>query len=195
LALAGIDTEEGLKIAQGNEKLYRRLLGKFRESQADFVSHFAAAREAEESDLTVRLAHTLKGVAASIGAKALQGAAQALEAACKNAEDDARIVALVDAVEQQLDPVIEGLNVLTAGTGQDVAFGTTDRTVRLPEQQLQRLRALLEDDDCDAVDLIAELLDQQLDDASRERLVSIEAAVADYDFTRALELLNAFTAA
>lgn len=63
---------------QGNEKLYRRLLDKFYQSQFDFLEQFKQARQSDDDpEAATRAAHTLKGVAGNIGAGALQQAAEA----------------------------------------------------------------------------------------------------------------------
>ena len=43
--------------------LYRRVLGLFREREADFVQRFRAARAAGDADAAMRAAHDLKGEA------------------------------------------------------------------------------------------------------------------------------------
>jgi len=94
--LPGIDTRAGLATTMHNEVLYRSLLGKFHVAQSAFVSTFRAAQGADDVSAPERLAHTLKSVAGSMGARGVQSAAAALEGACRKGESALCIDALLD---------------------------------------------------------------------------------------------------
>ncbi len=81
-----LDVESGLKNLNGNESLYNRLLQRFMDSNLNAVADIENAIIANDSELSVRLAHTLKGVAASLGATALYECSLVIEAALKNGE-------------------------------------------------------------------------------------------------------------
>lgn len=82
--LPGIDTAAGLAQVHGNVPLYRLLLGKFRARQIQqFSSEFTAAIAEGDLPLATRQAHSLKGVARTLGAAALGDLAAELEAACR----------------------------------------------------------------------------------------------------------------
>ncbi|WP_328987355.1 PAS domain S-box protein [Thiorhodovibrio winogradskyi] len=200
-SLPGIDTQAGLATAQGNEALYRRLLGRFRDSQSDFADQFAAALAAREQDpdAATRCAHTLKGVAANIGAEGVRHAAAALEAACRDGESPAIIDSQLQATLAALAPVLAGLAQLeqpasaTAGTGTGTGTEigspqTIDPTALTPE--LTRLRALLEDDDTEATEVIAALSNQLGAHPLAQALHPVAKAVDAYDFEAALEALD-----
>jgi signal transduction histidine kinase/DNA-binding response OmpR family regulator/HPt (histidine-containing phosphotransfer) domain-containing protein len=151
--LPGIDTRAGLATAGYNAKLYRRMLLKFRNGQGPFVQLFAQARLDADPSAPERCAHTLKGTAATIGAVAVQRAAAELERACRDGAPATQVQALLEQTLAALAPVIDGLRALDAGTrpaGMAAAAA--------PDQaQLQalclRLRALLLDDDAQALEL------------------------------------------
>jgi PAS domain S-box-containing protein len=111
-ALPGIDTRAGLAAMMGNDALYRRLLCMFRDSQADFLASFNAARAAGDMAAATRMAHDLKSVTAALGVYAVHQEAAALEQACMREAAD--VDAQVQRVAGLLDPVIKGL--LTLGT-------------------------------------------------------------------------------
>ena len=77
--LPGINTESGLFHVGGNSKLLRSLLVKFSENQAHFVAEFEEAIAKGKMSEAQRMAHTLKGVAGTIGALHLQALAKELE--------------------------------------------------------------------------------------------------------------------
>ena len=105
--VALLDRAAGLTGCNNNPALYQRLLEKFRLGQADFGLRFREALAASEPETARRLAHTLKGLAGTIGARALQAAAAALEqGCCREPADATALERLLAAVEQQLHPLL-----------------------------------------------------------------------------------------
>jgi PAS domain S-box-containing protein len=89
--LPGIDAQAGLKNTANNEALYRRLLPKFHDNQRDFEKEFRASMQNGDNDAMTKAAHTLKGLAGSMGMTDLQAAALELEMSCKNSSSDIEI--------------------------------------------------------------------------------------------------------
>ncbi len=152
LPLPGIDTRFGLATALGNASLYRRLLCMFRDGQGAFGQMFAQARSGADATAAQRVAHSLRGTAATVGAQGVQQAAQQLERACNQHASDAQLDALLQSVLQELDPVVNALRMLES---EEAPFlpslaGPVDAgelsTLRA------RLLALLEEGDSDAID-------------------------------------------
>jgi len=79
LDVAGLDYATGLKRVAGNRVLYLRLLRQFCEEEADAATRITVALDADDLVTAERVAHTLKGVAGSIGLVQLQAAAALLE--------------------------------------------------------------------------------------------------------------------
>jgi len=118
--LLGIDTRAGLAAVMGNDVLYRRLLGMFRDRERLFGERFRQALSAGDSDTCVRYAHDLKSVSGTLGMAALQCAAAALEAACARGAARAEVDSLTEAVIRLLDPLIEGLQPLVVAETTEV---------------------------------------------------------------------------
>jgi two-component system, sensor histidine kinase and response regulator len=76
-----INVGDGLAFCMGNEDLYRRLLAGFRDGERDFAGELQQAFKEERWSDALRRAHDMKGLAGTIGARELQVAAQALQAA------------------------------------------------------------------------------------------------------------------
>jgi len=114
--LPGIDLAIGRASTNGNDGLYLRLLRKFHASQHDFAAQFEAAQAAGDEAAALRLAHTLKSVAGSLGASAVQQAAETLEKACgghgESPGDAASRQAAAADVARALAPVMAGLQQL-----------------------------------------------------------------------------------
>jgi len=84
--LPQIDAATGVRLALGKEDLYISLLWRFAAGQKGFPEAMAAARAQDDWCTAERLAHTLKGTAAQIGAMSLSAAAGRLEAAIRRQE-------------------------------------------------------------------------------------------------------------
>ena len=78
-AVDGLDTADGLRRVAGNRKLYVKLLREFVARQGPAADEAAAALARGDTAVAERLAHTVKGVAGSLGARGVQEAAGALE--------------------------------------------------------------------------------------------------------------------
>ena len=75
----GLEMAQGLKYMAESQILYLAVLKKFTEAHANTVSDIRLALAAGDDVTAGRLAHTLKGVAASIGATGLHDVAAMLE--------------------------------------------------------------------------------------------------------------------
>jgi two-component system sensor histidine kinase/response regulator len=154
-ALPGIDIEDGLRRVGGNSRLYRDLLIRV---VRDFGT---AAAELERSlaagDLTVtgRLAHSLKGVAGNVGARALSAAAGAVEAACAP-DSTADRLRLVKEVEGPLRTVIDGLSVLQAPVDLSAAQAIAGPVSQLPAELIAQMQAAAASADIDRLGQLVE---------------------------------------
>ena len=103
----GLDPSAGLALVAGRVALYRKLLERFAHSHADTPARLAQAVAGSQWQEASRVAHTVKGVAAQIGAAALQDLASRLERAlAHDARGEAAAVqALLGAIGEELDRV------------------------------------------------------------------------------------------
>ncbi len=112
---SGIDRVAGVAALMGDEATYFRLLGMFRDREADFAGRFRAARQAGHLSLAMRMVHDLKGVSGTLAAGAVYRAAADLERACIDEVDADEVEILLSRVVTSLDPVIAELRTLEAG--------------------------------------------------------------------------------
>ncbi|WP_321493970.1 PAS domain S-box protein [uncultured Desulfobacter sp.] len=190
--LPGIDIEDGLGRLDGDCELYRELLRKFAESQADTADNIAQALERSDMDLARRLVHTIKGVSGNIGAKSLFGAATLLDAAVKE-EDLHDALAHLPDFTARLGEVIQGVNAMqqdpaTASSTSGAQAGHCENLRPL----LMKLQALLEDDDTEAGSVVRQLKDEIGASTSGGLLDELSRKISKYDFDEAQEVLNAF---
>ena len=85
----GINVKSGLAKVSGNRPLYRKLLAQFRDKYLDAAREIAGHLRSDKSVEAARYAHTIKGVAANLGADDLSRVAAELERALKTGREDA----------------------------------------------------------------------------------------------------------
>jgi two-component system sensor histidine kinase/response regulator len=188
--LAGIDTGSGLVRVGNDPGFYRKILLQFRDSQAQAVDEVEAALAAGERDTAERLAHTLKGVAGSVGADGVQEAARVLEAAIRAGKE--QLDGELAGVRAMLAPVIAAIAGLGPGPGQTRSASERDDT-QLPAL-LAQLRTQLEGFDADAAATMEALRGQLTGGPMQETVKTLEQAVSDFEFETALQHLAAIEA-
>lgn len=114
--LPGFDMAGALQRLAGNQKLYRTLLERFYNGYSKFGQDIQADLTAGNLEEAQRGAHTIKGLAGTIGHAGLAEASLALEMACKNAiQEPGKVSELDPALAQflaQLEVVIGALSVV-----------------------------------------------------------------------------------
>jgi diguanylate cyclase (GGDEF)-like protein len=127
--LPPFDIHTALKRTNGKPKLLRKMMLHFSEHYAGAASELRqqiAEGRVEEAD---RLAHTLKGVAATLEAKDLAAAAATVEQALRNGQTQG-LDALIETMEAALRPAIAAAASLERSTSPSVP--TAPHTVSLP---------------------------------------------------------------
>ena len=186
--LPGIDAQVGMATTMNNEKLYMRMLLKFRDGQGQFADLFDLACTDTDQAAPERCAHTLRGTAGNIGARRVQEAAGQLEQACKVNAPRPQIDALRQLVLKELAAVIDGLHMLDATTRPATAPTTTVDAAQLQTLSL-RLQALLQEDDAEAGDVWDEHEDLFMQ-AYPDQGQQIASSLQNFDFETALEALQ-----
>lgn len=110
-----IDVQAGLKNVANNEALFRKVLTRFTDQQGSAITDMQNALAAQDHELAHRLAHTLKGLAATIGAMQLHAAALEVEQPMKNA---------LQPSPEQLDTLRQELNSTLAAIAEILATPT-----------------------------------------------------------------------
>ena len=194
LELPGIDVARGLSHVVGNGPFYLQLLERFARSQRSAMTDIAASCQAGRQSEAVRRAHTLRGVAANIGAVQVQELAEQLELLLGQSIDlqNKSTQRITHELARALQIVVAGLDArFGASKPQEVTNNASQAkpaNSALAKNQLQELTQLLAEDRADAVfyfesvkNNLASLLDHQRMDALSSHLRMFE-----FDEARAL---------
>ncbi|MDR5171082.1 response regulator [Methylobacillus flagellatus] len=153
LEIEGFNVPEALRRVAGNQELYRRLLRQFIQSQQGVPDQIRNALQEERRPDAVRLAHTLKGVAANLGAQALSDAAAGLEQALvENADTGPALARLESDLASAVAAVARVLGQQAAGAGSSSVHVTQQEGQVL----LLRLTQYLEARDASVQDFLAD---------------------------------------
>ena len=109
MKINALDTAAGLRPVQGNWTSYENLLRRFVDDRAGDVAAMRLEFEAGRLKDAQRGVHTLKGLAATLGANSLQMAAAAVETALKTGATATVIQPLFQALAQAHDELVTAL--------------------------------------------------------------------------------------
>ncbi|MBB4843264.1 PAS domain S-box-containing protein [Paucibacter oligotrophus] len=192
-AVQGLDVAQGLRLVAGKERLYRSLLGRFIAGQSGVPAAIAAAVQAGEHAAAERLAHTLKGLAGSIGAEGLQALSARVEQAVH--EQPSHLPQDLQALELGMRELLQALGPLLQTADAELPLAAepgqtqTQALAEAPAQVLLALRRLLHDCDASALEY-AQSRGPVLRALLGRRSAELEELLLDYGFAEALRLLD-----
>jgi two-component system sensor histidine kinase/response regulator len=202
LLIPGFDVADGLARMLGDLDMYKELLLRFRDGQVDTCAKIRRALAGHEQKVAERLAHTLKGVAGMVGAKALQQHAAQLEAAIREHHDKLEIEQQIIHLEHEMQALFAALGkVLSSSLGGTAAAAQAgaaqvsmaaqvalDR--REAQSMINQFGYFLRQYDGEALDLLSEasaLFSAALGADAHRRIVR---AIRQFDFDSAYNILD-----
>jgi two-component system sensor histidine kinase/response regulator len=192
-AIDGLDVKDGETRVMGNRKLYVKLLRQFVEQQGPALEQLAAALAQSETSVAERLAHTLKGVSGSIGAKAVQAAAATLETLIREGAAAAEIETARQRAILVLDPLVAALRTGLPAPAAELAAPAASEPVdpvkvRVAAEQLMNLLSESDAECGDFVEANRALLQAAL---PMSQWAEFENLIQEYAFGEAEALLRA----
>ncbi len=179
------DLGRGLRELGGDVRDFYRLLGRFAENQKQTIRDTRRAHAAGETGEVLRQLHTLKGIAGTLHADRFRRLLIEAEAAMQKDPQAELDFETLDRALQELIAEIESLNL--PALSQDHSGGGLDEPTR---SLILELRARLEAFDTEAEDVLHKLQNQTQDKALSAALRLIAKAVDQYDFEKAIGLLD-----
>ena len=179
------DRTAALARLGGNQSLLQRLLLRFATDHADSAQQIIEALKASDQARAIREAHTLKGVAANLGAVLLAATAGLVESTLRRGKPVPSSLLDLLRIHQQ-----ETLRAIQQGRPTVISAASfAEESPEELQRQVEQLRALLLAHDADAKDAY-EALRQQIHGAPPPSLLRLGAAVSDYEFEMALTVLQ-----
>jgi len=191
LVISGIDTVAALKRTGGNRKRYEALLQRFAQTQSRAVDDIRSALAEDDSRTAQRLAHSLKGTSANLGANGLAEVAAAAEAAIASKQS---IAPSLDSLARSLDLTVAAIRATLSNTPTEANVTSPFADTSTVIQPLTRLKKLLETDDGDASDFLFEARPLLVQILLPSELDSLFADVGNFAYSDALHSLSGIAA-
>lgn len=185
-----LDAQTALARLGNQEGLYLRLLAMLRENHANLGYQIRAAIQENDLELAHRLAHTLKGLAASVGAKELSKSARELEFALGHSQTE-NLSLQTDTVIHLLQTTLNAAETILQNALQASGHETEKIENDKIKEQINTLKILLVESNAEAVNQI-ERLQKSLNKELSSELTSIQKRIQQYDFENALRELQEF---
>jgi signal transduction histidine kinase/DNA-binding response OmpR family regulator len=195
LVIEGVDVVQGLRLCAGNRTLYASLVQKFAVTLTAAPEQLRSAVASGDWGLAERVAHTLKGVAANLGAVQFSRSAAELETTFKQGVSSAEVSVLLLPFEQHMAALLGHIEVALpafAAPVPDYSGALPDAAAPVDSAQLLRicraLAGLLRTSNVDAEVLLqthAALLRQ----AFGGQLDALVHQVQEFEYTNALDVL------
>jgi two-component system sensor histidine kinase/response regulator len=112
LLIPGLESAKGLALVRGDTVKYRRFLRVFAESQGQDMQRAQTLLAAGDTQEARRLAHSLKGVAATLGADRVTELATQLDAALRQNAEISECMELAQQCDQALTPLVQAILAL-----------------------------------------------------------------------------------
>ncbi|NTV70547.1 MAG: PAS domain-containing protein [Azonexaceae bacterium] len=183
--ISGLDSHFGLQSVRGRMESYLRLLAKFTENHSDDFARIRSNLAAGNRDEARRLAHSLKGVSATLGAVLIHKTSVALETAIKEGRESSVIEPLIDAAER----AYTSLRGQLATVAQPVHSAQDAGDAAATSALLERLRRELQQGEMSVQDLVRNQA-ASLKIVLGKNFRSFEDLVSVFDFEGALAVLN-----
>ncbi|NVO06793.1 MAG: response regulator, partial [Rhodoferax sp.] len=189
--LDGLNVGQGLGMANKNAALYLAMLGKFVKSQEHVAAQIQSALDRADRPAAELLAHTLKGLAASMGAEPLRDSAAELEQALHSGASAEQIERLLEPTRQRLQTLVNGLRATPGLVNEPAPTLAAELTAEQHahiQSIIQKLVSMLQQDDSEAQALWEDHASGL--HAVLQQAAEVEEAINGFDFEEALRLLQ-----
>ncbi len=181
--LTGIDISQGLRRVKGVKSRYISMLRMFASGHRNAAHDIRRLLDENDHGAAERVAHTVKGVAGTIGAVGLQAAAATVEQAIRSGNDSGR---MLPDFELSLDDVIAAIDTHLPPERENETM-VVDSAVLATT--CQNLLELLEDDNGASVDLF-EANSNLFHSAFSQDFLELKRAIRQFEFEDAVNVLH-----
>ena len=188
----GLDPARGLRLCNNKPALYMSVLEMFASRQAEGVAELVALLAKGELAEAQRRVHTLKGVAASIGAWALADEATELDQALRAVDGEAGLVLQdrASALSRHTAELAAALTRILPALQQPADAQASAGASTGVREELQRLHVLLHAGDVAARDWVLDKADWMRMALGAQIAQALSQAVNNFDFDHAAELID-----
>jgi PAS domain S-box-containing protein len=188
VVMSQIDQNTGLKFFNGNVTSYQRMLCKFSETYGDNAEKIQENLNCGDDESAERLAHTLKGIAATLGMETLRATVLDVEHVIHTRQDKEKLAMQIDKLKKVLASVIMEINSLNLVEIPSAAPLMDHARLK---SLLVELESKLLDDSPTALDTWHKLKFTLSELVSEPELVKLDRQIELFDLSEALVSLRA----
>ena len=183
-----IDQEVGLKYLGDNLPRYQRLLAKFADTHGTDANNVQAALDAGDQATAERIAHSLKGISATLGIASLQETAYILEHKIHDGLPAPELENEITMLRKALVAVITEIYAMHLDNTAPMQVDADPAKVR---ELVNRLETQLATDNAQTIDTWRELGPLLTQTIGRELTAPLNRQIENFDFPEALASLRA----
>jgi CheY-like chemotaxis protein len=183
-----IDIETGLQYFGGKPDSYHRMLGRFIEMHAHAADQIQGALDAGGRAEAERIAHSMKGITAMLGAEAVRALALTLEQTLHAGDDPGNLVRDFRELLAAMCTEIRQMNL------EQQATARTDVDLARIRQLIATLDEQLAEDDLKVADSWRELAPLLAEVLAANKVVALGRRIESFDLPAALENLRGIVA-
>ena len=190
--LPGIDVAAGLMLLRGKKAFFKKLLLNFYEDYREAAEKMRNWVIQENYAQMERFAHTVKGIAGTIGAGELRAASNDLEIAARESSEQTE--QLVDVFIQKLTVVMSSIETLSKPTG---ARGAAAESLRRSDIDRAKLAGvlpefirLLKTGDVEAEDHFGAVAECFMSSTYEEEIRTVGRHMDDFEYEEAARILE-----
>ena len=189
----GIDWAAGMGRVANNAAIYHKLLHQYATGQKTAITKMRQALDKHDFLDIAKTIHSLKGVSGNIGALSIASSTITIEHALQGNRPEQEIHLLLDALEEELHVIVKAIqNYLHA---QKDLTAQTDAcqnqlTPAAYAEKIDKLKALLLDNDSEALDYFDQIRSDLAELLSPEAVTQLERFLQNFELDRALELIK-----
>ena len=190
-AIDGIDIEAALRVVAGKQSLLNKMLTTFVADQSQATDAIKGALQNKDNELAKRLAHTLKGTSASIGAIKLQEIAAKIEGYFTKPYDDEVFNNDLHLCEIELANVVKNVSLalsdINKDTDNNVAKSLNLESVKVT---VDKLSEYLENNDTEANHLLDSFQQDLISLFGEEIFSLIKDSIENFDYDTAAKTIK-----
>ena len=189
--LNGFDTVKALAAVANKTSLYKMILKKFAAQYSAMDEKINPLLAGGDLETLGREAHTIKGLAGSLGNAALQQVALDLELACRSNPDN------LDEIKIKSDVFLTTLNetisTINLALSEEASAGeNTSQNQEKLNQAFEKMARFLKDDDIQAIQVFNDEVTPLLKPINLQAWVSIKSNLDNFEFASALQDIENF---
>jgi len=188
-SISGFNVPLALRQLGNNMKLYTKLLDQFQKSYANASEELAASVDAGDFETAERSAHTIKGLAGSLGATSLQEVSAVLEKLCRDQQTGLELDAAIADFSREIGAAVQAIRAYLAQSAAPAPqAGASPVSQSLLNSQLAALAAHVDESDAKALMLFDEMR-THLAAYDADAAKRIAASFEIFDFPTAADII------